>query len=61
VQVYKSMGLLDTFPIGDPDVLVAFLKAQYPCAPFVASDVYLVFARNVISHFNASQRSLTPA
>ena len=55
------MGLLDTFPIGDPDVLVAFLKAQYPCAPFVASDVYLVFARNVISHFNASQRSLTPA
>jgi hypothetical protein len=61
VQVYKSMSLLDTFPIGDPDVLVAFLKAQYPGAPFVKNDdVNLVFARNIISYFNASQQSLIP-
>ena len=37
VLVYKAMSLLDTFPIGDPEVLMAFLEAQYPGAPFVAS------------------------
>lgn len=31
----KAMSLLDTFPIGDPEVLMAFLEAQYPCASFV--------------------------
>ncbi len=26
VQVYKSLSVLDTFPIGDPEVLISFLK-----------------------------------
>jgi len=29
VQGYKAMSLLDTFPIGDPEVLISFLTAQY--------------------------------
>lgn len=29
VAVYKAMALLDTFPIGDPETLIAFLTAQY--------------------------------
>jgi len=33
VLIYKSMALLDTFPIGDPETLIAFLRAQYPAAP----------------------------
>ena len=61
VQIYKSMSLLDTFPIGDPEVLKAFLQAQYPDAPFVANDeINLVFAKNIISYFNASQQALMP-
>lgn len=59
VLVYKSMSLLDTFPIGDPETLIAFLTAQYPAAPFVNNpNIYLVFARNIFSYFNASQQSL---
>lgn len=61
VQVYKSMSLLDTFPIGDPEVLVAFLEAQYPNASFTGNaDISLVFARNIVSYFNASQQALIP-
>jgi hypothetical protein len=30
VLVYKAMALLDTFPIGDPEVLISFLEALYP-------------------------------
>ena len=46
VSVYKAMALLDTFPIGDPETLIAFLAAQYPDAPFVGNDeINLVFAR----------------
>ena len=39
VQVYKAMSLLDTFPIGDPEVLIRFLRAQYPAAAFVGKTV----------------------
>ena len=61
VLVYKSMALLDTFPIGDPETLMAFLKAQYPKAPFVKNDeVNLVFARNIVSYFNSLQQGLLP-
>jgi len=61
VQVYKSMSLLDTFPIGDPEVLISFLKAQYPNAPFVSNDeINLVLARNIVSYFNSLQQALIP-
>jgi hypothetical protein len=61
VQVYKSMSLLDTFPIGDPEVLIAFLKSQYGEAPFVDNEeICLVFARNIVSFFNAFQQTLLP-
>jgi hypothetical protein len=61
VLVYKSMSLLDTFPIGDPEVLIAFLKAQYAAAPFVDNeDICLVFARNIVSYFNVIQQTLIP-
>jgi hypothetical protein len=61
VQVYKAMSLLDTFPIGDPEVLIAFLTAQYPGAPFVTNaEINLVFARNIVSYFNAQQQTLIP-
>ena len=61
VQVYKSMSLLDTFPIGDPEVLTRFLKAQNPNAPFVNNDeINLVFAKNIVSYFNAEQQTLVP-
>jgi hypothetical protein len=61
VQVYKSMSLLDTFPIGDPEVLIAFLKAQYSAAPLVDNEeICLVFARNIVSFFNALQQALIP-
>ena len=71
VQVYKAMSLLDTFPIGDPEVLVGFLGAQYPAAAFVANkafnppqpgndEISLVFAKNIISYFNTEQQALLP-
>ena len=61
VQVYKAMSLLDTFPIGDPDVLIAFLKAQFNAASFIGNDeICLVFARNIVSYFNSSQQALIP-
>jgi hypothetical protein len=61
VQVYKSMSLLDTFPIGDPEVLIEFLKGQYPNAPFVSNDeINLVFAKNIVSYFNTLQQALIP-
>jgi hypothetical protein len=61
VLVYKSMSLLDTFPIGDPEVMIAFLEAQYPNATFAGNaEINLVFARNIVSYFNAAQQSLIP-
>ena len=71
VLIYKSMSLLDTFPIGDAEVLVAFLNAQYPNAPFLraattgdltspSSDILELFAKNIISYFNSLQQSLIP-
>jgi hypothetical protein len=61
VQVYKSLGVLDTFPIGDPEVLQSFMAAQYPNAPFVDNkEINLVFAKNITSYFNTVQLSLIP-
>lgn len=61
VQVYKAMSLLDTFPIGDPEVLIAFLKSQYSAAPFIGNeDICSVFARNIVSYFNSLQQALIP-
>ena len=61
VQIYKAMSVLDTFPIGDPDVLIAFLKSQFSAAPFVNNEeICLVFARNIVSHFNSLQQALIP-
>lgn len=61
VLVYKAMSLLDSFPIGDPEVLISFLKAQYPGAPFVTNDeINLVFAKNIVSYFNNLQQGLIP-
>jgi hypothetical protein len=63
VLIYKSMALLDTFPIGDPETLISFLEGQYPTAPFVAvenDEITLVFARNITSYFNTLQQGLTP-
>ena len=63
VLVYKAMSLLDTFPIGDIDVLINFLTAQYPEAEWVANEndqIAMVFARNIISYFNSTQTALLP-
>jgi hypothetical protein len=61
VSVYKAMALLDTFPIGDPATLIAFLTAQYPDAPFAGNDqIDTVFGRNIISYFNTLQQALIP-
>jgi len=61
VLVYKAMALLDTFPIGDPETLMAFLSKQYPNAPFAGNDeINLVFARNITSYFNTLQQALIP-
>jgi len=55
------MSLLDTFPIGDPETLIAFLTAQYPGAPFVTNDeINIVFSRNIVSYFNTLQQGLIP-
>jgi hypothetical protein len=57
VSVYKAMALLDTFPIGDPDTLIAFLMAEYPYAPFIGNDeINLVFARNIASYSTRCSR-----
>ena len=61
VVVYKAMSLLDTFPIGDPEVLIAFLKKQYSAAPFVGNEeICSVFARNIVSYFNSLQQAFIP-
>ena len=61
VQVYKTMSLLDTFPIGDAEVLISFLEAQYPSAPFTGNaEINLVFAKNILSYFNSLQQILAP-
>jgi hypothetical protein len=61
VGIFKAMSLLDTFPIGDPVVLISFLKAQYAGAPLVANDeINLVFAKNIVSYFNTLQQGLIP-
>jgi hypothetical protein len=55
------MSLLDTFPIGDPEILISWLAAQYPDAPFAANDeINLVFARNIVTYFNSLQQALIP-
>ena len=71
VLIYKAMSVLDTFPIGDPEILKAFLEAQYPGASFVPDptlkpprpgndEISLVFAKNVASYFNAQQQAMIP-
>ena len=72
MQVYKSLSVLDTFPIGDPEILVGFLKAQYPGASFVGktigtntnipdnAEIELVFAKNITTYFNTTQQGLLP-
>ena len=71
VQVYKSLSVLDTFPIGDPEILIGFLKAQYPEASFVGkkignttipdnTEIELVFAKNIVTFFNTVQQALLP-
>ena len=53
------MSLLDTFPLGAPHVLIRFLTAQNPAAPFVNNqEISLVFAENIVSYF---QRPTTDA
>ena len=61
VLVYTSLSLLDTFPVGDPETLVAFLKTQYPWAAFVANEeINLVFARDIVSYFSSQPQALIP-
>lgn len=71
VQVYKAMSVLDTFPIGDPDVLIRFPRAQYPGASVVGrkvdgtaapddTEIELVFAKNIATYFNTLQQTLVP-
>ncbi len=61
VSVYKAMSLLDTFPLGDPEVLSAFLTSEYPHAPLATNpEINLVFARNIVSYFNTTQQALLP-
>jgi hypothetical protein len=71
VQVYKAMSVLDTFPLGDPEVLIRFLRAQYPAAAFVGktvdgttapdnTEIELVFAKNITTYFNSVQQALVP-
>ena len=59
-DVYKSMSLLDTFPIGDPRSSSAFLEAQYPGSVRRERRDLDVFARNIVSYFNTVQQALTP-
>ena len=62
VLIYKAMSLLDTFPIGDPEILMAFLTTQYPDAPFVTNaEINLVFAQNIVSYFNSGAAGASPA
>jgi hypothetical protein len=73
LQVYKALSVLDAFPIGDPEVLMRFMKAQYPGASFVVkmkpdgtvltpdnSEIELVFAKNITTYFNTVQQALIP-
>jgi hypothetical protein len=73
LQVYKTLSVLGTFPIGDPEVLIRFMKAQYPGASFVEktkpdgtvitpdnSEIELVFAKNITTYFNTQQQALIP-
>ena len=61
VQIYKSLSLLDAFPIGDPEVLISFMQSQYPKAPFAKNqEINLVFAKNITSYFNSVQQTLVP-
>jgi hypothetical protein len=61
VLIYKAMSLLDTFPIGDPEILISWLTAQYPDAEFIANDeINLVFANNIVTYFYSAQQALIP-
>jgi hypothetical protein len=69
VLVYKSVSLLDTFPIGDLSVMIAWLGALFPNAPFLvppvnggftspSQEVGMVMARNVSSYLGTVQSGL---
>jgi hypothetical protein len=71
VQVYKALSVLDTFPIGDPEVLIRFLRTQYSAAAFVGktvdgttapdnTEIELVLAKNITTYFNTLQQALVP-
>ena len=43
------------------DITISFLQAQYPNAPFATNaDINTVFARNIVSYFNAAQQAILP-
>jgi hypothetical protein len=61
VSVYKAMSLLDTFPLGDPSVLEAFLNAAFPNSTVAGnSEISEVFARNIVTYLNSTQQALIP-
>ncbi len=61
VSVYKATSLLDTFPLGDPSVLEAFLNAAFPNSTVAGnSEISEVFARNIVTYFNSAQQALIP-
>ncbi len=66
--------LLDSLPIGDPEVLIRFVKAQYPGAAFTVkldplgnvltpdnSEIELVFAKNITTSFQHAAASADAA
>jgi hypothetical protein len=61
VSIYKAMSLLDTFPLGDPSVLEAFLNAAFPNSTVAGnSEISEVFARNIVTYLNSTQQALIP-
>jgi hypothetical protein len=61
LAVYKAMSLLDTFPLGDPSVLDAFLNAAFPNSIVAGNtEISEVFARNIVTYLNSTQQALIP-
>ena len=61
LSVYKAMSLLDTFPLGDPSVLEAFLNTAFPNSTVEGnSEISEVFARNIVTYLNSTQQALIP-
>lgn len=65
VDPYTALGSTRLFMVirvgsaCDPDVLILFLAAQNPNAPFVNNqEINLVFAKDIVSYFNAQQLTL---